>query len=310
MKPPVSGCRLLLVLICFAGSGAYSQELVLEGDFDQGVAGWATVQGGTLAWDPVRGSPGPGSLRLEGPTPIGGQSFNVVAAGPCLEVGDGERWTIEARVSLSGPLGGCGVTFRGHDNASCSGPNSLNFTGDAVTTVSLGDWDYQSLALDPELYNNPQGPRPFQFIRPGLYAFSLGPPPSYSCWFDSVRVTRRGACGDSESDQHLCLSDRFRVEATFRTENDAAPRIATPRFLTSDTGAFWFFRDGNIELLIKVLDGCPVNGRRWVFAAGLTDVEVEIVATDSETNERFVITNPLGQPFQPVLNSDALGGCP
>ena len=40
--------------------------------------------------------------------------------------------------------------------------------------------------------------------------------------------------------------------------------------LTSDSGYFWFFDDANVELVIKVIDGCGYNGRYWVFAGGLT----------------------------------------
>jgi hypothetical protein len=35
---------------------------------------------------------------------------------------------------------------------------------------------------------------------------------------------------------------------------------------TTDTGAFWFFAAANVELIVKVLDGCALNGAHWVFA--------------------------------------------
>jgi hypothetical protein len=82
----------------------------------------------------------------------------------------------------------------------------------------------------------------------------------------------------------LCLGPegRFRVEAVWRTPPpNGAEGAARTLPLTADTGAFWFFDAANVELIVKVLGACPVNGRVWVFAAGLTDVEVELTVTDT-----------------------------
>ena len=51
--------------------------------------------------------------------------------------------------------------------------------------------------------------------------------------------------------------------------------------LTGDTGLFWFFGNSNLELIVKVLDGRPVNGHFWVFYGGLSDVEYRITVTDT-----------------------------
>src|SRR5262249_11938062 len=73
---------------------------------------------------------------------------------------------------------------------------------------------------------------------------------------------------------------RFRVAATFRTAGSPL-ELAHPLSLTSDGGAFWFFEPDNLELVVKVLDGCAVTGRHWVFATGLTDVEVTLLVDDT-----------------------------
>ena len=52
---------------------------------------------------------------------------------------------------------------------------------------------------------------------------------------------------------------------------------------SDNTGMFWFFDAQNVELIIKVLDGRPVNGRFWVFYGALSDVEYWISVTDTET---------------------------
>jgi hypothetical protein len=43
--------------------------------------------------------------------------------------------------------------------------------------------------------------------------------------------------------------------------------------LSGDSAYFWFFAPGNLELVVKVLDGHAVNGHWWVFYGALTNVE-------------------------------------
>ena len=104
----------------------------------------------------------------------------------------------------------------------------------------------------------------------------------------------------------LCLNDgRFRVRARFATAADEDSAPATGTHLTGDTGYFTFFDPENIEIVLKVLDGCVLNDRYWLYATGLTDVEVELEVADPVTQRRRVITNPLGELFQPVANNQA-----
>jgi DNA-binding beta-propeller fold protein YncE len=108
----------------------------------------------------------------------------------------------------------------------------------------------------------------------------------------------------------LCLGNgRFQVTATYRTASgqSGAARAAP---LTPDTGAFWFFSAANLELLVKVLNGCAVNGSYWAFAAGLTDVNVELTVTDTQTNLAKTYTNPQATAFRPVQDTGALPVCP
>src|ERR1043165_10140306 len=72
----------------------------------------------------------------------------------------------------------------------------------------------------------------------------------------------------------LCLNNnRFAVTASWRTTGGQTGNgTATP--ITSDTGYFTFFSSTNVEVVIKVLDACGLNQRYWVFAGGLTDVNV------------------------------------
>ncbi|HEX2254642.1 MAG TPA: hypothetical protein VHQ65_15340 [Thermoanaerobaculia bacterium] len=104
------------------------------------------------------------------------------------------------------------------------------------------------------------------------------------------------ACAPGE--RHLCLGDgRFRVDVDWRNPYAGPPEnrpvgLGRPHPLTADTGAFWFFRPGNLELMLKVLDGRPVNGHWWVFSAGLTTVEHWIQVSDGATGEQARYHNP------------------
>jgi hypothetical protein len=114
----------------------------------------------------------------------------------------------------------------------------------------------------------------------------------------------------------LCLGPegRFRVEATWRTPPTAGEAgdegAARTLPLTADTGAFWFFDDANVELIVKVLGACPVNGRVWVFAAGLTDVEVELVVTDTADGTARLYRNPPRTAFAPIQDTAAFPCAP
>ena len=91
-----------------------------------------------------------------------------------------------------------------------------------------------------------------------------------------------GGCAKTASE--LCLQDgRYTVAVSWSTRDGGEGSGKTPRAGTSDSGLFYFFDSGNWEMLVKVLDGCGVNGHHWVFAASATDVLFKIVVTDTVT---------------------------
>lgn len=108
----------------------------------------------------------------------------------------------------------------------------------------------------------------------------------------------------------LCLNNnRFRVDASWSTPNGAVGLGQAVR-LTGDTGYFWFFNSANVEIIIKVLDGCQINTKYWVFAGGLTNVEVAITVTDTSTGAYKTYFNPQGTAFQPQQDTSAISNCP
>ena len=103
--------------------------------------------------------------------------------------------------------------------------------------------------------------------------------------------------------------DRFRVTTTWHTPNGQTG-TGTAVQLTPDTGYFWFFNPENVELVIKVLDACSFANHFWVFAGGLTNVEVTITVEDTATSQIQTYVNPLNVAFQPIQDTQAFATCP
>ncbi len=77
-------------------------------------------------------------------------------------------------------------------------------------------------------------------------------------------------------------TSRFTVKAAwFARPGQSGP--ATPVPLTSDSGYFWFFAPGNLELGIKLLDGATVNRHAWTYYASLSSVQYEVTVADETT---------------------------
>lgn len=102
---------------------------------------------------------------------------------------------------------------------------------------------------------------------------------------------------------------RFDVRATWKTA-DGASGEGHFTSVTDETGYIWFFGPNNIEVAVKVIDGCALNNRYWVFAAGLTNVQVDLTVTDTRTGTTTSYRNPLNQSFQPIQDTNALATCP
>jgi len=136
------------------------------------------------------------------------------------------------------------------------------------------------------------------------------PPPAAARPLELGAAAPAPAAGPCVPDERrLCLlGGRFEVTATFDTAIGLAGE-ARARPLTDESGALWFFWEENLELFVKLLDACDPFERFWVYAAGLTDVEVELVVRDLETGESRSYRNPLGTPFEPVHDAAAFATC-
>lgn len=106
-------------------------------------------------------------------------------------------------------------------------------------------------------------------------------------------ITGKQSCASTS--EALCLKgDRFLVEVEWEDfQGNTGTETAVQ--LTSDSGYFWFFKPGNVELMVKMLDGRSVNGHWWFFYGSLSNVAYTITVTDTDTNKVRTYVNPLGE---------------
>ena len=126
-----------------------------------------------------------------------------------------------------------------------------------------------------------------------------------------VGKSRPGAAPACVADAtHLCLQKgRFRVEASWDANGSSGSGQTVPG-ASPDSGLLWFFSLDNWELMVKVLDGCGVNGHYWVFAAGTTNVHYVLTVTDTLTGSVARYENPAGKASAAVTDVDAFQTCP
>ncbi len=85
------------------------------------------------------------------------------------------------------------------------------------------------------------------------------------------------------------LAGRFTVTLGWSAQQGSPPAPASAVALTDQSGYFWFFAPGNVELSAKVLDGRALNGHFWVFASALTDRPFALQVVDTANGcEHFV----------------------
>ncbi|MDE2849505.1 MAG: hypothetical protein OXP74_02680 [Acidobacteriota bacterium] len=111
-----------------------------------------------------------------------------------------------------------------------------------------------------------------------------------------ARRVSSGARSDCEPDaEALTLADGYKVSLCYETYAGETGEALDFGLDSSQSGLLYFFERDNAEVLIKVLDGCGVNGHRWVFVAPVTDLAFNLVV-ESPEGQRWTHANGLGQP--------------
>ena len=282
-----------LLAVPAAGNGP---NLLANGDFDSSLSGWTGAGAPTNQWSATdrTGFPGSGSLyhrnTLTNPNNYFVPLSTCVPAAPGAYVGSVWAMTVGSagdRVQMQ-------VGF--YATADCSGTALSALT---TPTATAATWrQISALAVAPA-----------GTIRAKVYLQVIrGSSPSgvQQAWLDDVFVGL-GKCNPGAT--KLCLEDdRFAVTAAWKTA-DGATGVAGAIPFSPESGAFWFFGEGNVEVFVKVLDACALNGRFWVFSAGATSVEVTLTVTDTQTGAVKTYTNPQGRIYRTVTDTNAFA-CP
>lgn len=103
----------------------------------------------------------------------------------------------------------------------------------------------------------------------------------------------------------VVLAGSFEVAVTWRNaagESGSGKLVQAP---SQDSALFYFFSPDNWELMVKVLDGCAINGHYWVFGAASTDVAYDIGITRRGSTQTFTVTNPLGNAAEAITEIEA-----
>ncbi len=106
----------------------------------------------------------------------------------------------------------------------------------------------------------------------------------------------------------LCVADHYSVTVKWRTTTDTGNGVVAVSAPSS--GVFWFFTPDNWELMVKVLYGCPINDRYWVFSAATTNVFYRMEVFDSLDGVNKVYFNYPGPPAPAVTDTAAFATCP
>jgi hypothetical protein len=114
------------------------------------------------------------------------------------------------------------------------------------------------------------------------------------CWVLSAGAAF-GQAPCVADDTTLCfLGGRISATVAFTTAANEPLAPAQARWLGEDTGAFWFFSEDNLEVILKVLDGGAINESVWVFLAALSDLELIVHVRDHATGTLREYRNPRG----------------
>jgi len=118
-----------------------------------------------------------------------------------------------------------------------------------------------------------------------------------------------------KSDTVLCISNnegdaRFQLTVDFNHAGAGGSGQASIGTIgITHGGSFWFYSQDNPEILVKVLDGCSINQKFWVFISAGTNVGFNLHLLDTATSAVKNYPNVDGVAAVPVQDTSALP-CP
>jgi hypothetical protein len=275
-------------------------SLTQNGGFATSLAGWTAINDSNVnvSWSSVdsAGAAGSGSALVRN---VSASQYNLSPVfTQCVPVTPGPQYVFgfDTLIPTSQPTGQVYVVVTTYSDANCT----TRIAGYATFTKQAGTWTHVSYGY----------PVAFTGAYSAQVEMYVGKDPAggtFSAYVDNVSLVQPLCQGD---DVTQCLIDsRFRITAHWQiVGGDNGPAHGTQ--LTRGSSQFWFFSPDNYELMVKVLDGCALNHRYWVYAGGLTNQRVDITVSDTWTGASKTYTNPLRTPFKFVSDTGTFGGCP
>ena len=181
----------------------------------------------------------------------------------------------------------------------------VTFTDTSSGTVSRRSWDFYVAAGRAPSAATAR----YAWSSPGFYEVTLtvsgaDHESTASRVFLVEAANPAGTCqADGET---ICLQDsRYQVRATWRSPEGEALPARVARAGTNDSGLFWFHDAENWEVLVKVLDGCALNGADWVFVASATTLGFDVEVADTVTGEVRRYAMSAGSPAPALTDAAA-----
>ncbi len=260
------------------------------------------------------------------------RQIRVLVTDDAADEGEAETFTLTLRNPRDASLAGGGSvlrvigTIRDDDSgppmaafavtgASCAADLCRTVTGEAVEFVDTSAGTVRSRRWEFGDGTASRSRRPeHSWSSPGFYEVTLrasdGTTESTASRTFLVEASDpAGSCVVDE--ETLCLQDsRYAVTVAWWTGAGESGAGSVVHAGTNDSGLFTFFSRENWEVLIKVLDGCAVNGHVWVYGASTTDLGYSIRVTDTVTGTVKEYRNEPGLPAPAITDATAFPvGC-
>ena len=229
----------------------------------------ATVDTVTGAVTPVLTSLSPGSLSGFGFDPVSGKLF-LSGTESCFPICS---WFLDT------------LSIPGHQRERVLG-NTNYVAGDPLFGAAG-----EMLVMDTNLYRI-QGSTLVYFSNALQVSTPFG---RASCRAPRAPPLRTQGCLPSSVRGCLQTGDSWSRRPTTRPTS-AARRESRNRTWRATRVSIQLLSPANLEIFVKVIDGCGFNGHYWVFASGLTNLGVSLRVTDAVGGTTFVHDNGRVRP--------------
>jgi hypothetical protein len=104
------------------------------------------------------------------------------------------------------------------------------------------------------------------------------------------------------------MGNRFRVTGQYNTYSSSSFALATATSFSDTTGFFTTVTAGDVDVVVKMVNFCSLNGTWGAYIGGTTDLGVKLTITDTSYGTVYQASNQLGNPWN--LIRQAAFTCP